>query len=306
MLETCSPIPGFNEVIFSIGPIAIRWYALAYIAGLVLGWRYYLRLVKNPGLWTSKANPTAKDSPMTSEDVDELLFLATLGVILGGRLAHSFIYAPLEALGQGDTPWFMTGRWQDLFYPFKIWQGGMAFHGGLLGVGLAIWWLARQRKISFLNIADGAAIVTPIGLLFGRIANFINGELYGRPWDGPWAMVFPCDRVQPPVPRHPSQLYEAGLEGLALGLIMLVASRQFKILRRPGLATGIFLIGYGAFRSIVENFRMPDEGLTNLPLGITMGQVLSTPMWIGGVALIAWAVTRPPVGARQAGAKRTA
>jgi phosphatidylglycerol:prolipoprotein diacylglycerol transferase len=293
----CSPIPGFNPVLVSLGPIDIRWYALAYIAGLVLGWRYYLRLVKRPDLWTARRSPTAEDSPLSRDDVDELLFLATLGVIIGGRLGHAFIYAPLEAIGQGQDPWFATGRWQDWLYPFKIWQGGMAFHGGLLGVAAAMAWIAWSRKKSLLSIADGASVVTPIGLFFGRIANFINGELYGRPWDGPWAMTFPCDRLIDPVPRHPSQLYEAALEGVALGLILFIATQQFRALRRPGLATGVFLLGYGLFRWVVEHFRMPDQGLENLPFGVTMGQILSAPMWVGGAALIIWALLRPPVGA---------
>ena len=291
-VENCSPIPGFDPVIVSLGPIDLRWYALAYIVGLVLGWRYYLRLVRDPGLWTAKAKPSDGDAPLTRDDVDELLFLATLGVILGGRLGYVLFY-----MHQTDPGWFQENPWR----AFQIWTGGMSFHGGLLGVGAALGWAAWQRKLPFLRIADGAAVVTPVGLFFGRIANFINGELYGRPWDGPWAMTFPCDELRlrglEPVPRHPSQLYEAALEGLVLGAILLIAHRRFKVLRRPGLAMGIFLIGYGLFRSIVENFRMPDTGLENLPFGITMGQILSTPMWLGGVALIVYALTRPPVGA---------
>jgi phosphatidylglycerol:prolipoprotein diacylglycerol transferase len=280
----CSPIPGFNPVLFSLGPIDIRWYALAYIAGLVLGWRYYLELARRPVLWTAKRSPVAEDSPLKRDDVDELLFLATLGVILGGRIGYVLFY---------QTQWI----WTDPLRALRIWDGGMSFHGGLIGVAVAMAWLARSRKLDLLRIADGASVVTPIGLFFGRVANFINGELYGRPWDGAWAMTFPCDREPTAVPRHPSQLYEAALEGVALGLIMLVAVRQFRVLKRPGLATGVFLIGYGAFRSIVENFRMPDVGFESLPFGITMGQILSTPMWIGGAALIVWALSRPPAGA---------
>lgn len=291
-MENCSPIPGFNPVLFSLGPLDIRWYALAYIVGLVLGWRYYLRLVRVPGAWTARPKPTAEDSPLSHDDVDELLFLATLGVILGGRIGYVLFY-----MNETDPGWFQENPWR----AFQIWTGGMSFHGGMLGVALAMGWLAWSRKKNILRISDGASVVTPIGLFFGRLANFINGELYGREWHGPWAMTFPCDRVTQqgldPVPRHPSQLYEAGLEGLVLGLILFFAWRKFKALRRPGLCTGIFLIGYGAFRSIVENFRMPDQGLEHLPFGITMGQILSTPMWIGGAALIIWALTRPPVGA---------
>jgi phosphatidylglycerol:prolipoprotein diacylglycerol transferase len=283
----CSPIPGFNPVLFSLGPIDIRWYALAYIAGLVLGWRYYLELARRPVLWTAKRAPDSQDSPMSRDDVDELLFLGTLGVIFGGRIGYVLFY---------QTSWI----WTDPVRALRIWDGGMSFHGGLIGVAAAMAWLAWSRKKPLLRVADGASVVTPIGLFFGRIANFINGELYGRPWDGPWAITFPCRNGAPdpsPVPRHPSQLYEAALEGVLLGLILLVAVRQFKVLRRPGLATGVFLVGYGAFRSIVENFREPDVGFENLPFGITMGQILSTPMWIGGAVLIVWALSRPAVGA---------
>jgi phosphatidylglycerol:prolipoprotein diacylglycerol transferase len=289
---SCSPIPGLSPVLFSLGPLDIRWYALAYIVGLVLGWRYYMGLVKAPALWTAKRGPTPEDAPLKRDDVDELLFVATLGVILGGRLGYVLFY-----MGETNPGWFRENPWQ----AFQIWTGGMSFHGGVIGVALAMTWLAWSRKINLLRISDGASVVTPVGLFFGRLANFVNGELYGRPWDGPWAMIFPCDRLVAqglePVPRHPSQLYEAALEGLALGLILFFAARQFRILRRPGLATGIFLLGYGLFRSIVENFREPDVGLGDLPFGITMGQILSAPMYIGGAALIVWALTRPAVGA---------
>jgi len=284
MLDNCSPIDGFNPVLFSLGPIDIRWYALAYIAGLVLGWRYYLRLVSEPVLWTAKKKPTDKHVPLNRDDVDELLFLATLGVILGGRMGFVLFYA---------TDWI----WTDPLRALRIWDGGMSFHGGLIGVAIAMAWLAHSRKLPILRIADGTTAVVPIGLFFGRIANFINGELYGRPWDGPWAMTFPCDRLGVPVPRHPSQLYEAALEGITLFLILLVATRVFKTLRRPGLTTGVFLIGYGIFRSTVEQFRMPDIGFENLPFGLTMGQYLSTPMWLGGAALVFWALSRAPIGA---------
>jgi len=205
-------------------------------------------------------------------------------VILGGRMGFVLFYA---------TDWI----WTDPLRALRIWDGGMSFHGGLIGVAIAMAWLAHSRKLPILRIADGTTAVVPIGLFFGRIANFINGELYGRPWDGPWAMTFPCDRLGVPVPRHPSQLYEAALEGITLFLILLVATRVFKTLRRPGLTTGVFLIGYGIFRSTVEQFRMPDIGFENLPFGLTMGQYLSTPMWLGGAALVFWALSRAPIGA---------
>ncbi|MCG8443509.1 MAG: prolipoprotein diacylglyceryl transferase [Caulobacterales bacterium] len=268
------------------GPIDIRWYALAYIAGLVLGWRYYIRLVGQPGLWSGAAKPA---SPLSRDDVDEALFLATLGVIIGGRMGYVLFY-----MHQTNPGWFQNNPFQ----AFQIWTGGMSFHGGLIGVALAMAWLAWRRNLPFLRIVDGAAAATPIGLFFGRIANFINGELYGRPWDGPWAMIFPCDRLGPAaVPRHPSQLYEAALEGLVLFIALRVLTHRFASLRRPGLTTGVFLLGYGLFRTFVENFREPDAGLEQLPFGLTMGMVLSGPMWAIGAWLVWRALRREPVGA---------
>ncbi len=290
----CSPIPWLDPVIFDLpGPIDLRWYALAYIAGLVLGWRYFVHLAGRPSLWTAKPNPAAKDAPMTKADVDEFLFFGALGVILGGRLGYVLFYKP---------EWIWTNPVEILL----TWNGGMSFHGGLLGVTIALLWASRVRKTPFLRVIDGAAAVTPIGLFFGRLANFINGELYGRPWDGPWAMRFPCDRLANPNVgiegplRHPSQLYEAALEGLVLFVVLLVATRRFGALRRPGMTTGLFLIGYGVFRSFVENFREPDVGLENLPFGLTMGMILSTPMWLAGAFLVWRALSKTPIGTAKA------
>lgn len=290
MPESCSPLApwGMSEVWFSIGPLPIRWYALAYIAGLVLGWRYALRLQANDALWAPRGaqNPQA---PMKRDDVDELLFLATLGVILGGRIGYVLFY-----MSETNPGW-----WQDdPLRALRIWDGGMAFHGGLIGVAVAMGWLAWRRNLPLLRLADLAATATPIGLLLGRFANFINGELYGRIWDGSWAMRFPCDLAArragvEPYLRHPSQIYEALLEGLVLFIIIRIATHHFRSLARPGLTAGLFLIGYGLFRSFVENFRQPDAGLENLPFGVTMGMILSTPMWIAGVTLIVLALRRP-------------
>lgn len=304
---SCNPIPNFDPVLF--GPhqtfgwtwwpeaVAIRWYAMAYIVGLVLAFVYALWMRRNTHLWVAEGAPPPKHPAFSRDDIDELLFLATIGVILGGRLGYVLFY-----MGETNPGWFG----EDPLRAIKIWEGGMSFHGGLLGVGAAIWWLARSRAMPALRIADLAAVATPVGLLLGRLANFINGELYGRAWDGPWAVDFPCGRqyVDVPLPRHPSQLYEAALEGAVLLAIQFVVMRYFRGLSRPGLHTGIFLAGYAAFRSFVELFRQPDTvGNTGMsiaqPFGLTMGQFLSVPMFLGGVALVVWALRQPAM--REAG-----
>jgi phosphatidylglycerol---prolipoprotein diacylglyceryl transferase len=272
---SCSPIPGMDPVIFSIGPIALRWYALAYIVGLLLGWRLAAWIIRRDAYWQTPAGKGA--SPMSGEHLDDLFFWATLGVILGGRLGYVLFY-----MHQTNPGWFAENPLQALY----VWQGGMSFHGGLIGVAVAIWWVARKSGLSLLSVGDVAALAAPVGLFFGRVANFINGELYGRATDGWIGMVFPCDRIQPPIPRHPSQIYEAVLEGLVLLVILWVLALRFRILARPGLAAGIFLIGYGVARTFVEHFREPDQGLEGLPFGLTMGMILSVPMWLGGAWLI--------------------
>jgi phosphatidylglycerol:prolipoprotein diacylglycerol transferase len=252
------PYPVIDPVIVSFGPFAIRWYALAYIAGLVIGWRYCLSLARRPPL---VARP---------QDIDDFLVWATLGVVLGGRIGYVLFYnldryvaEPLEAL--------------------KLWHGGMSFHGGMLGVGLAIVLFCRQRKIPLLAFADIIACAVPIGLFFGRIANFINAELWGRPSDVPWAMIFPTDPEH--VPRHPSQLYEAALEGVVLFVILWLLQRS-GARQRQGFISGAFLAGYGAARIAVEFFRQPDPQLGYLFFGITMGQLLSIPLVLAGLWLM--------------------
>ncbi len=289
-MTNCSPIPGFHPILWDgPGPVDLRWYALAYLIGLVLAWRYVLHLRNRNELWVARGAARPEHAPFTRDDVDELLFLATLGVILGGRIGYVLFY-----MNDTNPGWFEENPWK----PLQIWDGGMAFHGGLIGVGAALAFLGWSRKIPVLRLADAAAVATPIGLFLGRMANFINGELYGRPWDGPWAVTFPCDRLigegLAAVPRHPSQIYEAVLEGLVLFVILRIASHRLQALSRPGLATGIFLLGYGAFRSFVENFREPDEGLESLPFDLTMGMILSTPMWLIGGYLVWRALSRPP------------
>jgi phosphatidylglycerol:prolipoprotein diacylglycerol transferase len=254
--------PSFDPVLVQVGPFAIRWYALAYILGLVLGWRLLRRLVR--------------EAPVvaTTLQVDDFLTWATLGVVLGGRLGYVLFYQPLHYLQHpGDI--------------IAVWHGGMSFHGGALGVALAIVLYTRKYGISLLGFADRLAVCAPIGLGLGRIANFINGELWGRPAPDwlPWAMIFP---QAGPIPRHPSEIYEALLEGLVLFIVLYALSRRQDLRARPGFLTGAFLLGYGIARIIGEFFREPDVFLGFLPGGVTMGQVLSIPMVIAGGCLIAY------------------
>ena len=258
------PFPAIDPVLIQLGPFAIRWYALAYIVGIVLGWRLVRRLVQRPG-WQP-----------TPEAIDDLVFYVTLGIILGGRIGYVLFYQPGHYLTQ---PLDMLA----------VWRGGMSFHGGLLGVLIATWLFARKRGYAFFELTDALAVATPIGLFLGRIANFINAELWGRVTDMPWGVVFP---TAGPEPRHPSQLYEAGLEGLVLFAVMLWFARQPYGPTVRGRLSGIFLIGYALARILVEFFREPDVQIGFLFGGITMGQLLSLPMLAFGVFLVARAGRR--------------
>ncbi len=261
------PYPAIDPVLIQIGPFAIRWYALAYIAGLLLGWRYCLALCKQP------------PQILRPQDVDDFLVWATLGVVLGGRIGYVLFY----------NPYFYAQHPLDI--P-QIWHGGMSFHGGAIGVCLALYLFCRQRKVSPTGFGDILVCAVPIGLFFGRIANFINGELFGRPSDVPWAMVFPNGG---PEPRHPSQLYEASLEGVALFTILYILQRFTRAREHPGLLGGVFLIGYGLARITVEFFREPDPQLGFLFFGVTMGQILSLPLVAIGLYLVWRARRRPAV-----------
>ena len=252
--------PAFDPVIVQVGPFGIRWYALAYIVGLLLGWRLMRRLVR-----------LAPEVAATVQ-VDDFLTWATLGVVLGGRLGYVLFYQP--------GLYFAHPR-----MIFAVWEGGMSFHGGVLGVAVAIIWFCRRNAIPLLGFADRIAVCAPIGLGLGRIANFINGELWGRPAPDwlPWAMIFPTGG---PVARHPSEIYEALLEGLVLFIVMFALSRREYLRARFGWLTGAFLIGYAIARSTGELFREPDVFLGYLIGGVTMGQLLCIPMFIVGVGLI--------------------
>lgn len=252
------PYPEIDPVFLEIGPLALRWYALAYVLGLVLGWLYVRRMAQ-------EAPPV-----MSRAQVDDLLLWATLGVVLGGRLGYVMFYQP---------GFYLEHPLQAL----AVWQGGMAFHGGVIGVALAVALFARANRLRLLRVADLVAAATPIGLLFGRIANFVNGELWGRVTDVPWAMVFPGAGDQP---RHPSQLYEAFLEGIVLLVLIWAARRFWGIARWPGMSVGIFCIGYAIARIAVEFVREPDAHLGLIAGVATMGQVLSLPLLALGVFLV--------------------
>ena len=287
----------FSVTVFGM-EFALRWYALAYIAGILIAWRIAIIAIRKPRLWPDNT------APMTAAQIEDLMTWVILGVILGGRLGFVLFYMPGHYL---THPWEIP----------MIWQGGMAFHGGLLGVVVAAWGFCLYNRLPIAPTADMMAIATPPGLLLGRLANFVNAELWGRPSDLPWAVVFPGAQAQDcgqpagmACARHPSQLYEAGLEGLLLGLLMLWLVRR-GWLRRPGAMAGVFFAGYGLARFSVEFFRQPDaqfQGPDN-PLGLavqingyglTMGQMLTLPMILVGVALVLRAhrrATRPgPAG----------
>ncbi len=266
------PFPAFDPVLLAVGPFAIRWYALAYICGILLGWLYARMLIRNERLWGGGP------APLTVLDFDDFVIWVTLGIILGGRTGYVLFY---------NLPHFASHPLEI----FELWHGGMSFHGGFIGCVLAVVLFARKRDISILSLGDLTCAVGPIGLLLGRLANFINGELWGRPTDVPWAMVFPGGG---PLPRHPSQLYEATLEGLVL-LIVLALFIRSGALKRPGFIIGAFAVVYSIARIICEFFREPDPQLGFLWSGMTMGMLLSIPLMLTGFAFIAAAMKRPPL-----------
>nr|WP_235829940.1 prolipoprotein diacylglyceryl transferase [Algihabitans albus] len=257
--------PNIDPVALDLGFFQIRWYALSYIVGLLLAWRY--------ARWLTEKSP----SGLSKEDMDDFLVWATLGVVLGGRIGYVLFYQP----GQfADNP----------LSALALWQGGMAFHGGLLGVIAAMWLYMRKRAGSFLHLTDMIGCAAPIGIFLGRLANFANGELYGRVTDVSWGMIFPGGG---PEPRHPSQLYQASLEGLLLFLLLFALVKSGG-LKHKGYLSGWFLVGYGSARIVGELFRQPDAYLGFLFAGATMGQLLSLPMVLGGLALIFWSRRSAP------------
>ncbi len=279
MIFASIPFPNIDPVAFAIGPVTLKWYGLAYMAGLLLGWFYIRRLLGSNQLW---ANATPPFKPI---EADDLLIYMTVGVVLGGRLGYVLLYQPSHYYAHPDEI-------------IAIWRGGMAFHGALIGCGLAIMVFAWRRGLVAFSAMDVCAAAVPIGLFFGRIANFINGELYGRVTDVSWGMVFPAVAAylaeptseprqalgwDPLAPRHPSQLYQAAMEGLLLFLLLRFLTHHRAALHAPGRVTGVFLIGYGVARSIGELFRQPDVFHPLTTHGLTPGIVYSAPMILLGV-----------------------
>lgn len=243
---------GLDPVALDLKVFEIRWYSLAYIGGILMGWWYLTKLVAQPG------------APMAKRHVDDFVFYATLGIILGGRLGYVLFYQP-EIL-------------KNPLEILMVWHGGMSFHGGVIGVMLGIFWMVRREKLSWLRVHDYVACSIPFGMFFGRIANFVNGELWGRPTDVPWAMIF---KGADELPRHPSQLYQAGLEGLVLGIILWWMFWKTDARYEPGKLVGAFAFFMGIFRFVSETVREPDVGVTGL-FGMTMGQTLCIPLILVG------------------------
>jgi phosphatidylglycerol---prolipoprotein diacylglyceryl transferase len=268
LLPLLIAFPTFDPVAIAIGPIAIRWYALGYIGGIVSGWIYARSLLKNQSLWGGPP-------PISLAQIDDFILWVTVGIILGGRTGYVLFY---------NLPFFIQHPAEIL----ELWKGGMSFHGGFMGCVIAVMWFARRNGIPILSLGDVTTGVAPIGIFLVRITNFINSELWGRPADPdlPWAMIFPNGG---PLPRHPSQLYEAGLEGILLFTVLAVMIR-LGALKRPGLILGSFIALYGLARITGEHFREPDPQLGFLWGGLTMGMLLSVPMVIVGAIIIvaAW------------------
>jgi phosphatidylglycerol---prolipoprotein diacylglyceryl transferase len=265
------PFPAIDPILISIGPFSVRWYALAYIVGIIAGWFYARAIIASERLWGGPA-------PFTVTDFDDFVIWITLGIILGGRIGYVLFY---------NLPHFAA----DPIEILELWNGGMSFHGGVVGCSIAIVLFALRRGIPMLSLGDVTAAVAPIGLFLGRLANFINGELWGRPTDVPWAMVFPHGG---PIPRHPSQLYEATLEGILLFIVLGLFVR-FGALKRPGVVTSVFAIGYGAARITCEFFREPDVQLGFLWGDLTMGMLLCIPLILAGLALLVIVLRRPAI-----------
>jgi phosphatidylglycerol:prolipoprotein diacylglycerol transferase len=290
MYEAVLPYPHFDPVLLHIwGPIAIRWYALSYIAGLLLCWWWILRMLRAPGRWTNP--PFNGKPPATADEIGDLVVWVTLGIIIGGRLGWVILYGAILCSISPDVGYCHGLPMGFLTNPLRIvaaWDGGMSFHGGVTGLVVALWLFARRHKLGMVKLGDLICSVAPIGIFLVRIANFVNGELWGKPTTVPWAMIFPHAPDQ--LPRHPSQLYEAGLEGLVLMAILQAGLRLFRWQERPGLIAAVFFGGYGVFRAFVELFREPDAPFWG---PISMGQALSLPMFAAAAFFFWYALHKP-------------
>ena len=267
---------GLRPYLFEVGSFQLRYYSLAYLIGLFFAYWHLSKMIKQPG------------APMAQRHVDDLFFYCMLGVILGGRLGYAIFYNP--------------GLWSNPLDVLKLWEGGMSFHGGLVGVLIAIGWVSRRDELSFLRVCDYIAVNVPMGMMLGRLANFNNGELWGRVSDVPWAMVFPRAGEEA---RHPSQLYQAGLEGLLLLIVLMVLFWTTKARYRPGLLVGIFTLGIGLARFVNEFFREPDAQLADFAIqtGLSMGQWLTLPLILTGLIVTLYAMRNEPVGSGAASSK---
>lgn len=277
MISLAIAFPAIDPVIVQLGPLAIRWYALSYVAGILFGWWYLHRLTGAARLWGGRVHPTQAQA-------DDVVVWIVFGVVLGGRLGYVLFYNPGYYL-------------QHPLEVAAVWTGGMSFHGGWLGVMIALAAFAIRNRLPYLSLLDAVAATIPVGLGLGRLANFINGELFGAPADVPWAVVFPLGG---PEPRHPSQIYEAGLEGLVLFTLLAVLIWRGGALRRPGIACGTFAFGYAVARIFVEFYRTPDAQIGYLAGGwLTMGMVLSLPLLVGGLLMLLFGrqLERPPQAA---------
>ena len=288
MYEALLPYPHIDPVLLRLGPIAIRWYAISYIVGILAGWWLLARALRNPSLWRNA--PFNGKAPATVDDIGDLVVWATLGIIIGGRLGWDLFYGTILCSSSPDAGFCGGLPAGFLANPIKlvaVWEGGMSFHGGVIGLGIAIWLFCRHRKLNLLSISDLVTSVAPLGIALVRIANFVNGELWGRPTNVAWAMVFPRDPGQ--APRHPSQLYECFLEGVVLLAILQFCFRVLRWHERPGLITATFFAGYGLFRFSLEFFREPDAPFLGW---FTMGMGLCIPLVAAGVVLYAVALSR--------------
>lgn len=262
-----------------LGFFTLRFYSLAYLLGVIFAYWHTSRALKEPG------------APMAQRHADDLFFYCTLGVIFGGRLGYAAFYDPslwTGFAGDGLITWKLL----------RLWDGGMSFHGGLIGVTVAMAWVSWRDKLNFIRVVDYVSVGVPMGMLLGRLANFVNGELWGRgPTDVPWAMVFPTDPAE--LPRHPSQLYQAGLEGLAMLVIMLSLFWLTRARYRPGLLAGVFTVGMGVARFVNEFFRQPDQQLADFAArtGLTMGQWLTIPLILTGLIVVIYALRKKPLAA---------
>lgn len=283
VLLNAIPFPDWiSPNVFSIGNFSLKWYGVSYIVGIMLALFYAISCVKKREIWIPSGITRGNAIIPSKAQLEDLMIYALVGIIVGGRLGSVLLYTP-EII------------FNDPIAIFKIWEGGMAFHGGFAGVCVAVWLFARKTKIELWRVADMAAIGAPLGLFMVRLfGNFVNQELYGRPTNVPWAFIFNSDPTSQP--RHPSQLYEAALEGIVLWLLIRLATHKFKALTKPGTAAGMFFLGYGVFRIFVEFFREPDAALFG-PL--TRGMSYSLPMVLIGVLIIVWAQRRPPVAPKR-------